>query len=262
MINNIYMIDMSQDKQGLLPILNSSCEHGHPHGCCDVEKFYIFMPHAQSDLAFNFWANPEFPRLTKLQWLREPLEGIKTLHAMGIMHRDIRPKNMLIMSREPPRASLCDYGKAIEAERDTFTRIGPIDTLAPEVWTVATDGPYNAKIDMWAYGYAIATILGYSPAKYPGRDGYQPNHPHITPDRHSAILKMLRAHCSRATEDKPLVDLVSKLLVWDPENRWSADQALKHECWNRMSQGQGEDQVERSQTKRTQLKDPRVKPDG
>jgi hypothetical protein len=51
---------------------------------------------------------------------------------------------------------------------------------------------------MWAYGYAIAEILGYSLAKYPGPDGYRTNNPQITHNRHSAILEMLRAHCDEA----------------------------------------------------------------
>ena len=120
------------------------------------------MPYAQSDLSVKFWLNPAIGRRAKSHWLREVLEGIRALHGMGIMHRDIRPKNMLIMSAEPPQATLCDYGKAIEAEDSAVTTIGPISTLAPEVWSVSMDGPYTSKIDMWAYGYAIAEILGYS----------------------------------------------------------------------------------------------------
>ena len=215
------------------------------------------MPHALADLSVNIWANSEFPREVRLQWLRELLEGIGALHAMGIMHRDIRPKNMLIVSNEPPRASLCDYGKAIKAESSSLTVIGPIHTLAPEVWTVSVDGPYTKKIDMWAYGYAIAELLKYSVRKYPGRDGFSTNDPRITHNRHSAMLEMLRARCDKVTEDEPLVDLVSKLLVWEPEQRWSADQALDHHCWDPIRQDERKDAVieGHSRTKRSQLQD-------
>ena len=113
------------------------CEHGCPEICCDLERFFLFMPSAISDFAGGFWGNSSIPQSAKLHFLREPLEGLKTLHTMGIMHRDIRPKNMLIMSYDPPRASLCDYGKATEAKTSKVTTIGPIHTLAPEVWTVA-----------------------------------------------------------------------------------------------------------------------------
>ena len=119
------------------------------------------MPHALSDFSTRFWTDPELSLTTKLLWLKELLEGLCALHAMGIMHRDIRPQNTLILSTVPPRATLCDYGKAIEAHSSTITTIGPIHTLAPEVWTATAKVPYTAKIDARAYGYAIAEILGY-----------------------------------------------------------------------------------------------------
>ena len=246
---------MWQGKRGLLPIMDAFCEHGHQDSCCNLEKFYIFMPHAQSDLSINFWDDEEIPRNHKLQWLRELLEGLRTLHVMGIMHRDIRLQNMLIISTKPPRASLCDYGKAIQAESSTVTTIGPIPTLAPEVWTVSRNGPYNAKVDMWAYGYAIAQILIFTLQRSQGPKYFYGNSP-ITPARHSEILRMLRFHCSQMSEDEPLVDLVFKLLVWKPEERWSAEQALLHDCWSPITQQQGEeDAVEEGScgTKRSRI---------
>lgn len=261
---------MAQDERGLLPILNACCEHGLSNGCDALKKFCIFMPYARSNLAIDFWTSPEIPRKTKLYWLRELLEGIRTLHTKGIMHHDVRPKNMLILSIEPPRAAMCDYGKAVEAENSAVTTIGPIHTLAPEVWTVSTDGPYTAKIDMWAYDYAVAEILGYSIARHPRTEGFHTTNSKITHNRHSAILAMLRAHCDKIPEDKPLVDLMSKLLVWEPEGRWSADQALQHECWNPVRQEQEVDkkgtesgaESEPSRTKRSRLQDRRLESNG
>lgn len=104
-----------------------------------------------------------------------------------------------------PRLIGPEYGKAIQAESSTVTTIGPISTLAPEVWTVSTDGPYTTKID------AIGDILGCPVQRHSGSNFSYTNDP-ITRDRHSKILNMLRAHCSKGTEDESLVDLVSKLL--------------------------------------------------
>ena len=157
-----------------------------------------------------------------MKLLKGPLEGLTTLHAMGIIHRDVRRQNMLVLSYDPPQASLCDYGKAVEAETATDTRIGPIHTLAPKVWTTAEDGPYTAVIDTWAYGYAIAEILGYKSLE----------DSNITQERLASILKILTGTHGRGTGGEALVDLVSNLLVWEPQNRWSAAQALQHVCWN------------------------------
>jgi serine/threonine protein kinase len=243
----------------------------------------MFMPHARSDFCVGFWTSPDILQTQKLSWLRETLEGIANMHAMGIMHRDIRPKNMLIMSVFPPRAALCDYGKAIEAESSNVTTLGPIHTLAPEVWTVSRDGPYTATIDLWAFGYTIAELLGYTVAKHPGPDRLQrhnPYNPPITRNRHAAILDMLGVHAQNVSEDEELVDLCTKLLTWRPRDRWSASQALEHRCWTPLARDQPKDKAEQEQgqelqetcseitaeeplrSKRAQLKDPRSKPRG
>ncbi|KAF7508891.1 hypothetical protein GJ744_008600 [Endocarpon pusillum] len=157
------------------------------------------------------------------------------------MHRDIRRQNMLFLSKRPARASICDYGKAIKAETCTVTSIGPICTPGHEVWTVSTVGPYTHKIDVWAYGYAIAETLGYSISKYAGADGDYGNNPRITCNRHAAILGTVRAHCVNVAEDGPLVDLAAKLLSWKAAEWWSAAQALEHECWAPIRRNRNED---------------------
>ncbi|ERF71973.1 hypothetical protein EPUS_07443 [Endocarpon pusillum Z07020] len=219
------------NKRGLLPILDAWCEHGNSEGCGSPERYYIVMPHALTDLSTNFWTSLRISQVDKLRWLRDLLEGLATLHMMGIIHRDIRPQNMLIMSNSPPRASICDFGKAIKAQTSNFTAIGPISTCAPEVWRVLNFGPYTNKIDTWAFGYAIADILGYSVEKYPGADGLKEANPKITRNRHAAMVQMLLDHSEKRPEDAALVDLALKLLVWDSKLRWSAKQALSHKCW-------------------------------
>lgn len=188
------------------------------------------MPHAYSDLSIRFWNDESIPRLDKLHWLRELLEGVQALHAMGYMHRDIRLQNMLIMSNKPPRASLCDYGKAVQSNLENNPLIGPKPTLAPEVGTTELTGDYTNKIDMWAYGYAIAEILVFAMSDAIGPAYFHTPH-RITPQRHKDITEALRLRSVRNPDDRPLVNLVFKLLVWDPMERWSAEQALWHYCW-------------------------------
>lgn len=175
-----------------------------------------------ADLSVDFWTDKGTSRNDRLQLLEQPLQGLSTLHEMGIMHRDITRQNILRLSLRPPHAAICDYGKAIEVEHSKETRIGPIHTLAPEVWIVEVRGPYTRGIDVWAYGYTIAEILGYS-----GWAGDQP----ITPERHEAILAMLQSHVRKFREDEDLVDLAACMLAWDPGQRPTAAEALKHRCW-------------------------------
>lgn len=78
---------------------------------------------------------------------------------------------------------------------------------------------YTHSIDMWAYGYAVAEILGYSTIDYPILGSS--NTP-ITIERHSFILKMLQQYTIDNPEDESLVDLVLKLLAWKVDERLTA----------------------------------------
>ena len=208
---------------GLLPTLGSFCEHGVVDESCRLpERFYIYMPLGLSDLSKPFWYNNELSLDERLQLLKEPLYGLKTLHGMGYMHRDIRPQNVIVLSYDPPRAALCDFGKTIFASTDRDTAIGPIHTCAPEVWQVRRQGPYDDKIDIWAYGYTIANVLGYACG----------NNDKITETRWTNIRLYLRNRAKTSSEDRLLIDLALSLLEWEPKKRLTADDALRNECWN------------------------------
>lgn len=124
---------------------------------------------------------------------------------------------MLLLSENPPRAAICDYDKTIKAEVSRDTHIGPIHTLAPEVWTAAESG-YTRSIDVWAFGYTIADILGYRPGA---------PYPRISLDRHKEILDKLRTHAERVPEDEGVVDLAIRMLAWNPSQQLTAAEALE-----------------------------------
>lgn len=113
------------------------------------------FPLALHDLSKqNFWS--KLPLVTVVALLGGPLEGLRTMHEAGYMHRDVSARNLLVMSLSPPKAILCDFDKARQASSHCDTHIGPIPTLAPEV-----DGYtwYNSSIDIWGIGYVCCWIL-------------------------------------------------------------------------------------------------------
>ena len=207
-----------------MPTIGAICEHGKAHVCCKPEKFFMFMPFGISDFSKNdFWTNPALPRTTKLSLLHEPLEGIQILHHQGIMHRDIRRQNTMIISLSPPQAVLIDFGKATYSQTSSSAQIGPTYTLAPEVWEADRGGrPYTSKIDIWAYGLLVAEVLGYR----------QKDNREITTRQHDIIMKVLQYRCDRFDEDRPIAQLAMECLDWSPELRPTAEMALAHPCWN------------------------------
>ena len=165
----------------------------------------------------------------RLQLLREPLLGLYKMHEKGIMHRDITIGNMLILSYDPPQAVISDFGKAIHKPVSNDTCIGPIVSLAPEVWTAKEDKPYNNAIDVWAYGHAVARVLKCG-GKYTQKD----HSDGITKETHSYILKNLDSHAQQYEEEADLIDLIKLMLTWDSSQRITAQLALAHQCWSKI----------------------------
>lgn len=58
--------------------------------------FVAFLPKADTDMSKVGLSRREFPIETLLGWIRDVAEGVEVMHSKGILHRDIKPDNILI----------------------------------------------------------------------------------------------------------------------------------------------------------------------
>jgi glycogen synthase kinase 3 beta len=87
------------------------------------------------------------------------LRALAYLHYYKIVHRDIKPQNLLV-DPETQIVKLCDFGSAKQIRNQKETSVAYICTRyyrAPEL--LLGNEHYGVEIDMWAAGCLIAELL-------------------------------------------------------------------------------------------------------
>lgn len=147
---------------------------------------------------------------------RQMLLAVGYLHAHQIAHRDLKLENFLYEAKETNHLKLIDFGFAKFWDHSTkmSQACGSVHYVAPEV----LQHSYTEKADMWSLGVIVYMLLTGSPP-FHGSD--------------SEVLKKIKAgspHWSsrfqRLTD--PAKIFVKSLLVVDPAQRLSAEQALEN----------------------------------
>ena len=106
-------------------------------------------------------ADPDFPPREAAEFLRQVAGGLAAAHAAGLVHRDVKPANILLDASDG-RAKLTDFGLARGLEAgDTLTREGTLagtpEYLAPEQAVDAhAAGP---PADVYALGVTLYECL-------------------------------------------------------------------------------------------------------
>jgi len=144
------------------------------------------------------------------------LVAINYIHTRGIVHRDIKLENFLYDSKQYAHLKLIDFGfSRFTAKKRMQLGCGTLPYMAPEV----IEGSYDLKCDLWSVGIiAFILLMGYMP--FTGSDEQ------VKASIAAGRYRIDQARWSKLSENSRI--FVKALLVVDPNERLSAEQALKH----------------------------------
>ena len=90
--------------------------------------------------------------------IKDVLNGLKVLHDMKIVHRDIKTANIFISDGLYKLGDL-NVSKILERGL-AYTQTGTPYYASPEVWR---DEPYDSKSDIWSLGCVIYEVCALKP---------------------------------------------------------------------------------------------------
>ncbi|KAJ5554018.1 Mitogen-activated protein kinase hog1 [Penicillium frequentans] len=151
-------------------------------------------------------------------FLYQILRGLKYVHSAGVVHRDLKPSNILI--NENCDLKICDFGLARIQDPQMTGYVSTRYYRAPEI--MLTWQKYDVEVDIWSAGCIFAEMLEGKPL-FPGKD-HTLRFVKSLPKRERQNL----AHKFR-NADSDAVDLLERMLVFDPKTRIRAGEALAHE---------------------------------
>ncbi|XP_005485938.3 serine/threonine-protein kinase DCLK3 [Zonotrichia albicollis] len=148
-------------------------------------------------------------------------EALVYIHSKNIVHRDLKPENLLVQHNADKSTTLklADFGLAKQVTKPIFTVCGTPTYVAPEI--LAEKG-YGLEVDMWAAGVILYILLcGFPPFRSQDRD--QEELFQIIQLGHYEFLSPYWDNISAAAKD-----LITRLLIVDPQKRYTARQVLQH----------------------------------
>ena len=141
------------------------------------------------------------------------IKGLKSLHDLKILHRDMKSANVFLFS--DGNAKLGDLNVSKVAKKGLlYTQTGTPYYASPEVWK---DQPYNYKSDIWSLGCVLYEMITLRP-------------PFRAENMEGLYNKVIKGQYhkipSRYSDD--LSEIVKILLQVDPENRPSCNDLINH----------------------------------
>jgi serine/threonine protein kinase len=196
--------------RGVVPVFDYGVEDGRPYLVMDyITGGNLAQRLASLDADATTTRRPgrrertrsAVPPLDPVLLARELLDALEGVHAAGILHRDVKPANLLLDSAGHVR--LTDFGIAQTRDATALTHtgmiVGTLRYIAPEV---AGGEPASVASDLYSAGMVIRQVAGDPPpaALYPLISALTAEAPADRPPSASDALRLLQEADTAQTE--------------------------------------------------------------
>ncbi|NWU87163.1 MK15 kinase, partial [Onychorhynchus coronatus] len=221
------------------------------------KDIYLIFESMETDLHAVIKKGNLLKDIHKCYILYQLLKATKFIHSGNVIHRDQKPSNILLDAE--CCVKLCDFGLARSLCQQGEDQASPALTeyvatrwyRAPEILLASRS--YTKGVDMWSIGCILGEMLLGKPL-FPGTSTMNQIEqilrviPAPSPEDMLALQSEYKAsvinHMSsgqRVTFEEifpsstplPALDLLKKLLVFNPDKRLTAEEALQHPYVNR-----------------------------
>lgn len=213
----------------------------------DLGEIYLITELMETDLHRILKSDQELTLDHAQYFLYYLLRALKYIHSANIVHRDVKPSNILVNA--DCSIKICDFGlsRQIDSGLEDLTEyVVTRFYRAPEI--MLSSHMYTKSVDIWSTGCSFAEVLGRK-VLFPGGNYIK---------QIDLIIKLLgtpseedmefiaNSHAKRFLQSLPFhqrmdlkeaiapaaspeaFDLLSKMLEFNPQKRITVEEALKH----------------------------------
>uniref|UniRef100_A0A673KZH9 Serine/threonine-protein kinase CHK1 n=1 Tax=Sinocyclocheilus rhinocerous TaxID=307959 RepID=A0A673KZH9_9TELE len=187
---------------------------------------YIFLEYCSGGELFDrIEPDVGMPEKEAHRFFQQLIAGVEYLHSVGITHRDIKPENILLDDKENLKIS--DFGLATMfrnrgRERALARLCGTLPYVAPEL--MSRSAFHAQPADTWACGIVLTAMLaGELPWDQPSEN---------CQEYLDWLEKKIYLTPWKKIDAVPL-SLLSKILLHNPEDRFTIPEIKKHRWFSR-----------------------------
>lgn len=191
------------------------------------DRLYYIMDLIEGAHLDEYLKNRNLTLADKLAVFQKVCVAVADAHAAGVVHRDLKPRNILVDTENRPHVldfGICsvDHADWSGSLKGTITHrgdvIGTLRYMSPEQAWGGVAGEIDARSDVWALGIMLHEIA---------TDGAYPYSLRDTPEKppHEALLDRIRRELPRLPRlrhldrGRDLETLIERCLAWEARHR-------------------------------------------